>query len=466
MEIKNILFTLFLITYCSLLMGQGVEIERRGADEFELSAATNRIIVENDDFTELMNIPPSSISVLYFKNSDPNKVKDFQWSKLVGVSTLTIDCKKCTSLPPEISELKNVKNVNLDLGLVSELPRELGQLEFVEELNIITKAQTLNFKGDLKDMLDLRSLKIIGYELKEISNNLFTAYNLKDLTVNATKLEKFPTQIFKKTLLRNATLNFYNLILLPDEISGMKKLSSLSLSFSGDKLPSDFNQLNNLVSLKLYVGDSIALPKNFGQLPKLGELKIEVAGKLDLSEDFGDLKKLRSIEIKAKQLQRIPKSCQNFNAKKLVLEVDALPIFDTLIPSIEKLVITNYYQWEVKDEWKKHSNANLDLSMFPALKELNITRQNLKGTQIQIPKDNQIEKISFFECQLEEFPKQMKSLQYCHTINMGKQPITTIPDFVFQLPALNRLSITKKYIEKSLLGKYQKNGKVKIVEAR
>ena len=472
MWVKRFIF-LFIILFLNVLNTQAQEngatlsIDEDLPNQVDLSLATKKVVVEQNNFEELLRTPLATISVLYFKKADPNQLpNNFSWVELKGVSTLSIDCKECTSLPAGIGQLKNVTNLNLYLGALKVLPKSIENLRYIEEFTLTTSASSFEFKGTLENFYRLKKMNVTGDELTSVPNSLFTAPNVKELKIWTEKLETFPDNVYKMSQIRSGYFRFNALSFLPEGISSFKKLSTLKLSFGGKKLPSDFSQLEKLNTMELFGGELLELPEGFGQLPELSFVSIFVRGELVLSEDFGDLKKIKLLELHVNHIRQLPKSFENFKLSKLELKLSSLPAFSGPIPSVEKLTIESAYMLNRNKEWKAHVNEKLDLSFFPNLKQLHIVKLNLKDTDILIPENNKIEILSFFECQLEEFPKQMKSLQHCHTINVGKQPITTIPDFVFQLPALNRLSITKKYIEKSLLGKYQKNGKVKIVEAR
>ncbi len=232
----------------------------------------------------------------------PDEIGDLEELKHIELS----ECKKMTKLPSTFGGLKNITNLHLrelpilalpsgigkmkslislhlDCPLLEVLPNEIGELTNLEEL-------TLNWCEKIKDgkipvavfsCLSLKKLIIRCNSLKSISPKIGDLQVLEELFISGDqkKLSKLPEELFKLSNLKKMTLIGFSMPAKNfSQIKKLNKLTELTLALKKPKeLPTEINELKQLVSLTLY--HATKLPVSIEQLPNLENLDLSLSSK-------------------------------------------------------------------------------------------------------------------------------------------------------------------------------------------
>ena len=96
-----------------------------------------------------------------------NKFNAFQYTprKLLNEGSLFLNSKNITSIPREISELRNLKALYLSDNKIVTIPREIGKLEKLEILSLSNN----EIRSILREIKGLKNLKSIDFSSNKIT---------------------------------------------------------------------------------------------------------------------------------------------------------------------------------------------------------------------------------------------------------------------------------------------------------
>lgn len=202
-------------------------------------------------------------------NSIPSQVFN-----CIGLKVLLLGNNLLTSIPADISKLKNLVFLDLSDNKINILPNEIGFLVNLKQLSLSN-----NQLGSLPDNFSrLQSLK----ELKIDDNNLFilpkdfgNLNNLKFLNLNKNKLKTIPSEMCKLYELETLYLQNNEIAEIASEIGNLNKLETIVLDENKIiDLPQSMSRMKNLKKLFVSRNRMINVPIELKNLKELQEFDL------------------------------------------------------------------------------------------------------------------------------------------------------------------------------------------------
>lgn len=156
-----------------------------------------------------------------------------------------------TSLPPEITRLREIRELFLHDNNLRWLPPEIGQLDHMESLTLHGN-QLQGLPEEIRWWHKLRRLTLHGNRLTTLPREFGQISNLRYLSLHNNLLESLPREFCDLIDLRDLYLSDNKLKTLPEEFGDLEKLRTLDLSRNRlERLPPEFGFLSEKVFLKL-----------------------------------------------------------------------------------------------------------------------------------------------------------------------------------------------------------------------
>ena len=161
-------------------------------------AQRNKVTALNLSFKSLTSLPP-------------------EISKLRNLTELDISRNQLTSLPPEISELKNLIELDISENQLTSLPPEISELKNLTKLNIYDN-QLASLPPEISELKNLTELHISRNQLTSLPPEISELQNLTELQVSRNQLTSLPPEISKSKNLTTFDISRNQLTSLPPEI--------------------------------------------------------------------------------------------------------------------------------------------------------------------------------------------------------------------------------------------------------
>ncbi|MDD2340619.1 MAG: COR domain-containing protein [Methanosarcina sp.] len=172
-------------------------------------------------------------------------------AKESNATTLDLSSKGLSSLPPEISELKNLTELNISYNQLSSLPPEISKLNNLSKLSIY-KNQLTSLPPEISELKNLTELNISDNQLTSLPPEIAELKNLTKLKISFNQLTSLPPEIAELKNLTELNISDNQLTSLPPEIAELKNLTKLKISFNQlTSLPPEIAELKNLTELFL-----------------------------------------------------------------------------------------------------------------------------------------------------------------------------------------------------------------------
>jgi len=230
-------------------------------------------------------------------------IRDAQIDK---ATTLDLSAKSLTSLPPEISELKNLIELDISDNQLIYLPSEIFELRYLEQLDISSNQLTF-LPMEISKLKKLDQLNISSNNLLSLPTGIFELKVLTKFHISYNQLSSLPPKISKLKSLVQLDLFNNRLSSLPPEISELKSLEQLDLSYNQlSSLPSEISELKSLEQLDLSYNQLSSLPPEVSELKNLVQLDISHNQLSSLPLEIFELKNLVKLDLSYNQLSSLP----------------------------------------------------------------------------------------------------------------------------------------------------------------
>jgi len=247
---------------------------------------------------------------------ESNKTRDLiRKAQRNKVTTLHLSYKNLTSLPPEISELKNLKSLDISRNLLTSLPSEILELKSLTQLNIFDN-KLISLPPEISELRNLKNLSIRSNQLTSLPPEISELKNLKSLDISRNLLTSLPPEISELKSLTQLNIFDNRLISLPPEISELKNLSQLYIHNNQlISLPPEISELKNLKHLNISRNLLTSLPSEISKLKSLTQLNISDNQLTSLPPEIHELKNLRYFDISRNQLISLPPEILELNLR-------------------------------------------------------------------------------------------------------------------------------------------------------
>jgi Leucine-rich repeat (LRR) protein len=176
-------------------------------------------------------------------------------------------------------------------------------------------------------------------------------------------------------------------------------------------LPDSICELTSLKYIRIYCDQLTALPENIGNLKTLKGLHIGTKNLKTLPDSICGLTSLESIRIYCDQLTALPENIGNLkNLKRLIVNANKIK---TLPDSIGNLCLLEFLY-------------------------INATRSFSETEEFYLPN----------RAELESLPGTMSKLVSLIELELSHNKLTSLPDFLAELPALNGINIAGCNVKK------------------
>jgi small GTP-binding protein len=253
------------------------------------------------EITELKNLQSLDLS----SNGLSTLPKEI--TELKNLQSLYWRNNKISTLPKEITELKNLQSLDLSSNGLSTLPKEITELKNLQSLDLRNiKISTL--PKEITELKNLQSLDLSSNGLSTLPKEITELKNLQSFYLRDNKISTLPKEITELKNLQSLNLSYNGLNTLPKEITELKNLKSLYLSSNGlSTLPKEITKLKNLQSLDLSYNGLSTLPKEITELKNLQSLNLRYNGLSTLPKEITELKNLQSLNLSSNGLSTLPK---------------------------------------------------------------------------------------------------------------------------------------------------------------
>jgi small GTP-binding protein len=238
---------------------------------------------------------------------ESNEIKDLiREAQKSNVTVLDLSFKNLTSLPPEISELKNLPELYIFSNQLTSLPPEISELKNLTKL-YISSNQLTSLPPEISELKNLTKLDISVNQLTSLPPEISELKNLTELYISGNQLTSLPPEITELKNLTKLDISGNQLISLPPEITELKNLTELYISGNQlTSLPPEITELKNLTKFYISVNQLTSLPPEITELKNLTKLDISVNQLTSLPPEISELKNLTKLDISGNQLTSLP----------------------------------------------------------------------------------------------------------------------------------------------------------------
>ena len=219
---------------------------------------------------------------------------------------------KMDSIPPEISQLKNLERLSITLSELKEIPDSIGELTKLTELDLHQNNNLRYIPSSIGKLTLLKKLNVGLNKIKSLPKSFKNLSSLEYLDLSSNLFITLPNDIGELTSLQTLDLRQNKLITIPDSIGNLHNLKVLDLSHNEfENLPYTIGKLNSLEELNIIYGKLRSLPESIGKLNNLKILKLWRHNLYDLPETIGNLESLKILELTGNNLTTLPSSIGN-----------------------------------------------------------------------------------------------------------------------------------------------------------
>ncbi|MCB9586477.1 MAG: leucine-rich repeat domain-containing protein [Polyangiaceae bacterium] len=270
----------------------------------------------------------------------------------------------------------------------------------------------------------LTSLILNATQLSELPPRIGELSRLQQLIVDG-PLESLPASLAQLSQLATVRLSNTRLTRLPDWFAGLEALELLEVHSSPvESVPSDLFALGRLRSVNLTKLALGSLPKQIEASPALEDLCLKSLPLEELPEDLSrlPLTKLVCSSLPAKRVPPLPSSLAE-------LEISELPLADRSLAR--------------------------PLADMGALHTLVL--RGLRPNVMRMPVLPALKTLRLYRCGLTELPAEVEKLETLVTLCLDENPLESLPDWVFSLPALQSIYLFNTHFPEEVIARYREN---------
>lgn len=346
-------------------------------------------------FDEALKSPQKVYSIMIYNtklNSLPKNLDILNELNYLNIS------KTSLSNLDGISNLKKLKSLYLMEDNIKDLPIEFSQLNNLEILDLTNqsyfskngKSVLNNFPLAITELKNLKSLRIVGNNIKEIPQEIIKLQNLNGLyfdlyNSDKTILTKSLERVFTLNKLISLDIKMNKSIIIPNSIKKLNKLRFLRLDFT------DYNPLHisdmllKLSSLKnlevLFINHLKSFPKEIKYLTNLSELYIVDSNLKTINDEISSLRNLKVLNLSNSNIKSISNKIKDLkNLKTIYLQENNLINLKDLFINLsnsKKLVYLNLSNNNI-------SQLPKEIHLLKSLKELDLSDNKLTFLPIEL----------------------------------------------------------------------------------
>jgi internalin A len=229
-------------------------------------------------------------------NNIGDLIKEAQRNK---VTVLNLSFKNLTSLPPEISKLKNLTELDLSRNQLTTLPPEISELKNLTELDI-SENQLTSLPPEISELKNLTKLNLYDNQLTSLPPEILELENLAELYISRNQLTTLPPEISKLKNLTELHISRNQLTTFPPGILKLKNLTQLNIAGNQlTTLPPEILELDMEIEWEeRWKFRAIYLPDNPFEYPPVEIVKKGREAVLDYFKSFeGEKKPLNEVKV-------------------------------------------------------------------------------------------------------------------------------------------------------------------------
>ncbi|MBE7385243.1 MAG: leucine-rich repeat domain-containing protein [Leptolyngbya sp. SIO1E4] len=345
-----------------------------------------------------------------------------------------------TTLPTELSNLKNLKHLDLSGNPLGKIPQSAFQLVSLTSVWCVS-TNLASIPACIGQLSNLTTLSLDSNQISEIPACIGQLSNLTELYLDSNQISEIPVCIGQLSNLTTLYLSSNQISEIPACIGQLSNLTTLSLSSNQiSEIPVCIGQLSNLTTLSLYRNQISEIPVCIGQLSNLTELYLDSNQISEIPACIGQLSNLTELYLDSNQISEIP-ACigQLSNLTELYLSSNQISEIPACIGQLSNLTTL--------------SLSSNQISEIPAcIGQLsNLTTLSLDSNQIsEIPacigQLSNLTTLYLYRNQISEIPACIGQLSNLTTLSLDSNQISEIPACIGQLSNLTTLSLSSNQI--------------------
>lgn len=371
---------------------------------------------------------------------------------------------------PDVQAAAHIPHVQFDLGYNEALDHAsaiaaLAALPHLKGLGM-TKTKMSELPDSIGLLTGLEALEITGNQLKALPDSIQSLQQLRILNLRTNRFTTFPKNLAGLPKLEELSLRFNEIKTLPKEIGALASLRVLDLSSNGIAvLPPAIKELSQLKELHMKYNKLTRLPEELGELQELEVVALNGNKDLDFDQAFrvlANCKKLKRLRLKGCGLTALPQSI-------------------TLLENLESIDLNDNYFGEVPEVLLqlKHLQEIITASPLPMPFFINMTNDNpaytsfsnsrllpyivngkktlpdsittlrhvdtmaLDGLEVLPASLGQMTWLRSLDIDggaFEHWPD-LSGLTLLEELSLPDAPLPPLPDWIYQMPNLRRLTI-------------------------
>jgi Leucine-rich repeat (LRR) protein len=378
--------------------------------------------------------------------TDYKKIPSDTWENLRALE-VGIYLNDNQDFPTELYKAKNIRVLRVRGKNFSEFPVGLSNLSKLDSLVVYTEAEKINFNGELKKLLHLRSIKLSLRKKQKVPQEIKQLSSLSGLSIEVGESQEY---YFKE----DTTTGIYVL----DDLSKMSSLRRLSLSGDSDSIIINRKNLpNQLIAVDITFHNIKTIPHKLFDIGTIQSVFINCNKVQEIPKSILNLKDLRAFSL----MSNIPRGIKPTKIPQQLLNKPTLKILKLRNNTIlEKGIYPNIELLEY------HYAYSGGIEMFPNLKRLtfNELREycNAGYDSIKLNSLLKLEVLKFIDCDLNKIPagmenlKNLKHLSFYDSSQLRDVPDEILTKILDKLYNLEELDIREAFPLKSkyLIEKY------------
>lgn len=286
---------------------------------------------------------------------------------------LNLSGLRLTSLPPEISQLKELEELYLVDNQLTDFPSEILELSSLWRLNL-SENYLSSLPPQIHKLKALRVLDLTQNHLASLPSEIGGLTELQELSLVGNQFKILQSVIGKLVALKRLLLSDNALECLPLEIGQLTALEILFISNNLiEDLPLEIGQLGMLRELRLGGNRLSGIPSEIGQLSALEVLHLHNNELILLPTEIGRLIRLRDLGLGTNRLVKVPTEICGFNAlERLFLDRNEIESLPSEIGQLSALKLLDLHH-------NKLTSLPSEIGRLGALTELNLEDNQLTG---------------------------------------------------------------------------------------
>jgi len=233
---------------------------------------------------------PGYVFIENVMKANPDSVIRFYWASSDSLE----------KLPDELLRLKNLQNLHIPpFKKLHRINLNFGHFQYLQYLNI-RYSSIKEISNEISDAPNLKKLELEGNKISRLPNNILVHAKLEELSVKAQKVDTF----YLPSVVNNTKLKILNvgknpIFKIPNNFFNFKSLTHLYLNESNIKIiPENIVNLNTLKYLDFSGNPIDSLPENIGEMQNLNVLILSNTNLKELPESFFSLKNLAYLDLR------------------------------------------------------------------------------------------------------------------------------------------------------------------------